>query len=120
LFRNSNGTVEAEEAGFAGGGGIGLKIDLKKARRELGIDFLADEIGLDSTRDEGSGVEGSMEVGEEDEKPESKKGKDKAKGKERKKLNIWRKELEDEYGAGLVVVLGDLAVGGIKYKLYLR
>jgi hypothetical protein len=91
--------------------GMGLKIDLGRARRELGIGMMVDELkglGDDLNAEVNEMGEGEME-GEGSGK-KGKKGKGKGKEKEKRKLGVWRKQLEDEYGAGAVFVLGDLAV----------
>jgi len=113
--------VEVDEGGM--GIGMGMKIDIAKARRELGIDLMVDELrgfgqGSVSERVGVDGVSEGIQIDEEGEndgvlgidEKERKKGKKGNEKEKRKKLGVWRKELEDEYGAGVVVVLGDLAV----------
>ncbi|KAK4690064.1 hypothetical protein P7C73_g27, partial [Tremellales sp. Uapishka_1] len=71
--------------------GMGFKVDLNKAKDGLGL----------------GGLEGVQEMlGEED--GEQKNGGKQAK-KEKKKLKAMMRKLEEEVGAGAVVVLGDLA-----------
>ena len=81
------------QEGHAAGSGFPIGVDLGRARKEL-----------DLAR-EGTG----MSIGTDDETAGLQTGK---KGEGRRKIRRRLRELEEEYGAGIVVVLGDLAVSG--------
>lgn len=82
---------EKSSEGYQAGEGLGIGLDLSKAREGLGFGGTTAQMGL--------GVEGL--IGDE------------GSGKRKRKLRARFKELEQEYGAGTVVVLGDLAVSWI-------
>lgn len=75
--------LEAED--FQPGQGLAIGVDLSKAKESLGLGGVAgvDELVGDSGK----------------------------KGERKRKLRVKLKGFEEEYGAGTVVVLGDLAVG---------
>lgn len=85
--------VETETGAVSGesqpGQGFGIGFDLSKAKEGLGLGGPGAELGL--------GVENLM-------------GEDSSQVKRTRELRQRWRELEEEYGAGIVVVLGDLAV----------
>jgi len=94
-----------DEAVIGPGQGIGVGIDLRQASRQLGME----RAGLLLEEIRGSRKDDQAAVGESASGSEENKGKSAG----RKKLRARITEFEEEYGAGLVVVLGDLAVSVI-------
>jgi len=88
-------TEVAEPEDYQPGQGIGLGIDLSKAKEGLGLGGAGSQLG----------VEVSDLVGDAGKK-----------GERKRKLRERLRAFEEEYGAGTVVVLGDLAVSNPSFS----
>jgi hypothetical protein len=84
------------------GTGFGVTVDMGRIRSDLGINGMMD--GLLPDLEGSEGIEGGIQQMVEAES---------GKKAEKKKLSVLRKELEDQYGASLVFVLGDIAVSTV-------